>query len=91
MNEFFTMEYLATFAGMVLSVNLLVQATKQFFEFQTKWLVLAYAIIIQTAVLFFTNKFIPDQIFLGLINAVLVAVSAMGTYNAVTNNHKTEE
>lgn len=88
MSEFFTMEYLATFAGMVLGVNVLVQATKQFFDFQTKWLVLVYAVIIQMGVLFFTGKMIPDQIFLAVINSILVALTAMGGFNAITNNHK---
>jgi hypothetical protein len=91
MNDFFTLQYLATFAGMVLAVNLLTQATKTFFNFSTRWLVLAYAVIIQGFVLLFTGGFTGSQVFLGIINAVLVATTAVGTYQVVTDKRSSTE
>jgi hypothetical protein len=85
MNDFFTMSYLMTFAGMVLAVNLLTQATKTFFDFATKWLVLVYAVLIQSAVLIITGNIGGEPIFLGLINSVLVAMTAIGAYQVVTD------
>ena len=91
MNEFFTMEYLATFAGMTIAVNLIVQAIKNFFDFQTKWLVLFVALIVQLGMLFFTDKLVPDQLFLGLFNSVLIAMTAAGNFNFVTDKRESSE
>lgn len=85
MNDFFTMSYIASFAGMVLAVNLLTQATKTFFNFATRWLVLVYAVVVQAGVMIFTGQTAPADIFIGAINAVLVAMTAIGAYQVTTD------
>jgi uncharacterized membrane protein len=80
MNDFFTLSYIGTFAGMVVAVNLLTQATKTFFDFATRWLVLAYALILQVCIIIITGRFDLTSIILGIINAVLVAMTAIGAY-----------
>ncbi|KPU42139.1 hypothetical protein OXPF_39180 [Oxobacter pfennigii] len=91
MNEFFTLEYLATFAGMTVAVNLIVQAIKGFFGLQTKWLVLMVALVVQFGVLFFTGRLIPEQAFLGLFNALLIAMTAVGNFSFITDKRQNTE
>lgn len=91
MNEFFTWEYLGTFAGMVVGVNLLTQATKTFFDFATRWLVLAYAILLQGCVLIFTGTISIPNAVMALFNAILVAFTAIGGYEVVADKRQNSE
>jgi hypothetical protein len=83
------MTSVGTFAGMVLAVNLLTQATKTFFSFATRWLVLLYAFIVQAAIIAIAGNFTAAVIFLGIINSVLVAMTAIGAYQVVDDKGMT--
>jgi hypothetical protein len=89
--EFFTLEYLGTFAGMVMAVTLIVGLTKNIFEFKTKWLALAVSFVVQYAYLFLVKKTLPTDLFLGLFNACLVTAAATGGYDFIFDKRKNTE
>jgi hypothetical protein len=89
--EFFTLEYLGTFAGMVLAVSLIVGLTKNMFGFRTKWLALIVAFIVQYGYLIIIGKTLPADLFLGLFNTFLVTASATGGYDYIFDKRKNTE
>lgn len=89
-NDFFTLQTLATFAGMVAAVAIIVQFTKGFFKANVAdWLVRLYAWIIALGVQFFVlyvqANLNTETVGLGIINSVLVAMTAMGAYEVVAD------
>jgi hypothetical protein len=90
-NEFITLEYLGTFAGMVLAVSLIVGLTKNMFGFRTKWLALIVALIVQYGYLIIVGRVMPSDLFLGLFNACLVTVSATGGYDYIFDKRQNSE
>lgn len=91
--EFFTWEYLTTYAGAVIAVTVIVQFTKELpgiCKIPTR----AWAYILSVALLLLSTVFTirpitPSVILLVLINAVLVAMAAVGGYD-ITHKIKTE-
>lgn len=88
--EFFTLESLATFAGMVAAVSLIVQFTKPFFKSSLQdWVIRPYtlfiALIVQSFVLYVRENFTVETVGLGIINSVLVALTSMGGYEVITD------
>lgn len=89
-NDFFTLQTLATFAGMVAAVAIIVQFTKGFFKASVPdWAVRLYTLVIALIVMFFVlyvQKLLTvESIGLGIINSVLVAMTAMGAYEVVAD------
>lgn len=89
-SDFLTLETLGTFAGMTATVVILVQFTKGFFKSScADWAVRLYTLVISVAVQFFVlyanNALTVEDVGLGAINAVLVALTAMGSYEAITD------
>lgn len=88
MNEFMTPETLATFAGLTAAVGLIVQFTKSIVKKQFgDASVRLYAFIVALALTFI---FAPagtgiQGIILTVINSILVATSAMGGYEIITD------
>ena len=88
--EFFTLESLATFVGMVAAVSLIVQFTKPFFKSSLRdWVVRPYtlfiALIVQSFVLYVQESFTVETVGLGIINSVLVALTSMGGYEVIAD------
>ena len=84
MNEYITLNYLATFAGMVVVVNLIVQFLKPLIDsvkkIHTRYLVWVIAIILSVTVQAITGAFTAETITLLILNSVLITLTAMGTY-----------
>lgn len=88
MNEFMTAETLATFAGLVAAVGLIVQFTKSIVKKQFgDASVRLYAFIVALALTFI---FAPagtgiQGIILTVINAILVTMASMGGYEMIAD------
>lgn len=88
MNDFMTPESLATFAGLVAAVAIIVQFTKSLVKRQFEdYVVRVYAFIIA---LVLTFVFAPtgddiNGIVLTIINAILITLAAMGGYEAIAD------
>ena len=83
--EYLTWEYLGTFAGVVAAVVLIVQFLKlpldKVWKIPTRYIVYVIAALILFAVQAFTGTLTTENIVLTLLNAVVVAMAAMGTYD----------
>jgi len=93
MEEFITMNYLATYAGTVFTVNLLVQFTKELIDkyiakIHTRWVVFLYAEIVMFGVAYFQKTLNAENVFLLVLNGVLVAMTAMGSYALAAERKK---
>lgn len=91
MNEFITLDYLASFAGTVFAVNLLVQFTKELIDkyiakIHTRWVVFLYAELIMFGTAYFQNTITQESAFLIFLNGFLVALTAIGAYSTVIEN-----
>jgi len=89
-SEFFTLETLATLAGMVAAVTLIVQFTKGiikqwFSDYAVRLYTLIVAMVIMGFVLYVQGDLTAEAIGLGVINSFLVAVTSMGTYEVVAD------
>lgn len=94
MNEFMTPETLATFTGLVLAVSIIVQFTKSIIKknFQD-YAVRIYALVIALILVF---VFIPisdgvEGIVINIINAILVTIASLGTYEVVADPRAKKE
>ena len=86
MNEFFTWSFIATYAGAVLAVTLITQFVKGIgFIDKIPTRITAYivALIVMIAAMFFTGSFSWSNLAITFINAVLVALAANGTHDAI--------
>lgn len=80
MNEFFTWELLATYAGAALATGILTQFLKGVFKMlPTQVLAYIVALLVLLAALFFTGALTVSSAALSLLNAVLVATATSGT------------
>lgn len=101
-SDFVTIDYLATFSGMVMVLGLIVQFTKSIikkvFSDQTVriyafvWaIVLVLAVYWSKGMLAVEGKDILITLLLVLINAVIVTLAAMGGYEVLTDPHATKQ
>jgi len=87
-NEFMTLEVLATFAGLAAAVGVIVQFTKGLIKKQfDDYVVRIYAFVVA---LILTFIFAPagegaSGVALTILNAILVTLTAMGGYEAITD------
>lgn len=89
-SDFFTLEFLSTFAGMTAAVAVIVQFTKEFVKDSfPDWAVRLYALIVSAAVQFFVlyvqDGLTVENIGLGVINTVLVTLTAIGAYDVISD------
>jgi len=84
MDEFMTWDFLGTFAGAVAATTLIVQFLKlpadKVKKIPTRYIVYLIAALMLFSYQYFNGVLAPDVIVLTLLNAVVVAVAAMGTY-----------
>lgn len=88
MDEFMTLEMLATFAGLVTAVSLIVQFTKSLVKRNfADGAVRLYAFVVSLILTFIfarSGAGIGD-IVLTIINAILVTMAALGGYEVITD------
>lgn len=88
--EFFTWAYLASYAGATVAVLIIVQFTKDLpliSKIPTRiWAYLISVLILILATLFTVDDITPSVILLCLINAVIVAMAAVGSYHTITDS-----
>ena len=95
-NDFVTVDYLATFTGMVLVLGLIVQFTKslvkqKFSNEAVRLYTFAWASVLVAVVYWNQGLFNPagsdlaTNLLLGLVNAMVITLSAMGGYELVTD------
>ena len=84
MNEFFTWELLATYAGAALATGIITQFLKGIFSnLPTQALAYIVALLVLLAATFFTGGLSLSAAALAVLNAAVVATAANGTYDAV--------
>lgn len=96
--DFITMDYILTFTGMVVIVNMLTQFTKKLFDkliwnlslsiCRTKWVVAGYSLLLGIIAAIWKGNFssAPDVFetcVIWLINSVIVWFTAMKAYETV--------
>lgn len=87
-DDFMTPEILATFAGLVAAVSVIVQFTKSIIKRQFGDLaVRLYAFIVALVLTFIFAKSGTgiEGVVLTIINAILISIAAMGAYEAVAD------
>lgn len=93
LNNFVSMEYILTFAGMVVIVNMLTQFTKKLFDkigdIRTKWVVAAYSIMMCVIAGIWQGKFstgreIMETCVIWLINSVVVWFTSMKAFETIS-------
>lgn len=93
--DFITMDYILTFAGMVVVVNMLTQFTKKLFDKlvwnRTKWVVAGYSLLLGIIAAIWKGNFnsAPDVFetcVIWLINSVIVWFTAMKAYETVAED-----
>ena len=84
MDEYFTLESMGTLSGMIIVLTLLVQFFKPLIDkikkIPTRYVVWIIAIVLATAYQAITGKFTGATILLLVLNSIVLAVGAMGTY-----------
>jgi hypothetical protein len=98
MDNFITVEYYSTFAGMVGVVVLITQFTKELVDkfakwLPTKYLVFIYSLTVLVVYQVMSNTFDVSKIFLTIINAMLLTMTAQGGYEWVFKpiEHKSQQ
>lgn len=85
LTAFLTWEFLGTMAGAVFATTLIIQFCKfpldKVWKIPTRFVVYILALLILFAVEFVTGKVTIDKSILIIFNAIIVATSAMGTYD----------
>lgn len=96
LNDFITIEFLGTFAGMVIVLGLIVQFTKSviiksFEEYVVRIYTFAWAVVLvllsylQQGLFEAAGREIVMLLFLALINAIIVTLAAMGGYSVLSD------
>ncbi len=88
MDNFITLDYLSTFAGMVAVVVLITQFTKELIDKVAKWLPTKYVVFIYSLIVIIgyqitTNTFSSSKLLITIINAMILTMTAQGGYEWV--------
>lgn len=87
--SFFTWADLATYAGATVAVLIMVQFTKELpgiVKIPTRiWAYILSVIVLVLATVFTVDAVTPSVILLCLVNAVIVAMAAVGSYHTVAD------
>lgn len=84
-NEFFSWEYLLTFAGCMACTGVVTQFVKGWLDklvhIPTQAVAYVVALVVLLAAQFFTGQITPSMAALDLINGVIVAAATSGAYD----------
>lgn len=87
--SFFTWDQLGSYAGATMAVLIITQFTKELPGIKSiptrLWAYIISAVILVLATIFTADVITPSVILLCLINAVIVAMAAIGGYHTVTD------
>lgn len=88
MDNFITLDYMGTFAGMVAIVVLLTQFTKDLIDkmsskLPTKYVVFLYSLIIIIGYQVMSGTFKISKLLLTIVNAIMLTMTAQGGYEWV--------
>lgn len=93
--SFFTWADLATYAGATVAVLIMVQFTKELpgiVKIPTRiWAYILSVIVLVLATVFTVDAVTPSVILLCLVNAVIVAMAAVGSYHTVADIREKEK
>lgn len=89
-NDFVTTEYLATFAGLVAVVTIIVQFTKSIIknrlpDWAVRLYTLVWAWLLLAFILYVRDTWTPEQIGLAFLNGILAALTATGAYEVIAD------
>jgi hypothetical protein len=87
-NDFITMETLATFAGLVAAVSIIVQFTKSLIKNRfgdAAVRIYTFVIALMLTFIFARSGQGIDGIVLTIINSIIVAIAAMGGYEVIAD------
>lgn len=93
MQEYFTWELIATYTGAILAVAMITQFIKglRFIrKIPTRVTAYVVAVVIMIAALFFTGTFTWPAFAITFVNAIVVALAANGTHDALALERKKE-
>jgi len=94
-NNFMTWEFLGTMAGAISATTLIVQFIKipldKIWKIPTLYVVYIIALIILFLVEFFTGHITLERSILIMLNAIVVSMAAMGTYEATFKKIETKK
>ena len=87
--EFTSLQQLATTAGSVVVVTLITQYVKEFLpeKFPIRLFVLLLSLVLQVGLVLIMNPSV-EAVILAIVNGFVVATSSMGTYEASFNKHR---
>lgn len=84
MNDFFTVDFLTTFTGMVTFVTVVTQLVKNYVNVDPKWIALVATIVGQAVVQFvFIGDFSASGIAMAGFNVIAVLLGAIGAFETV--------
>lgn len=92
MSEYFTWDYLATYAGAILAVTLITELIKSWGfikRIPTRLTAYVIALVVMILALVFTGAATLSSCVLTLINAAVVSLAANGTYDALQSKKGT--
>lgn len=94
MDEYFTLESMGTFAGMVVVLTVIVQFLKPLIDkivcMPTRYVVWIIAIMLSTAYTAITGSFSWSSMLLLLLNSIVLTMAAMGTYEVTFKKLETK-
>jgi len=82
MNEFVSIEILSTLAGCSVIITLLTQIFKHYLpeKIDTKWLALAFSVVVGTLRIIYIHQFDFDGITAGIFNIFVLLAASIGIY-----------
>jgi hypothetical protein len=83
MNEFLTLEFLGTFAGITAISTLVVQCVKSVIKIDPKWIALITGFVLVTVFRILPNAVSVQSVVLELLNGVLVSGSSIGLFETI--------
>lgn len=84
MNEFFSWQTLASFAGCSVATAIITQFLKKTFQkLPTQWLSYIIAVVILYAATYFTGQMTASAAAIIPLNAILIALASNGAYSAI--------
>lgn len=88
--DFFTWQFLATFAGATAATALITQFVKGMFPatIPTRLVTYVVALVVIILATFFTGQLTVSSGILSILNAVLITLAANGGYDAITKMKK---
>lgn len=87
LNEYLTLEFLGSLAGMVAVVTLIIEflkfQTDKVWKIPTRYLVYAISLILLFATQYLTKGIVKEDMLLIPLNSILITLASMGLYDGI--------